>query len=67
MEKFQRPGDRTVALPDAEYRYWVNTNKDRLDRLMKENSVETLWLRRGRNREFTERYFFEMGYTIHFD
>ena len=67
MEKFQRRGDRTVAIPDADYRYWVNTNRAKLKKLMEENSVETAWLRRGKNREYTERYFAEMGYTIHFD
>lgn len=58
---------KIIPLPDCEYKYWCNTNKEIIEEIMKTGRVHTIWLSKGNNRRYLERYFKERGYTMTLD
>ena len=58
---------KIIPLPDIEYKYWCNTNKEFLEETMRTGKVNTAWLNVGNNKVYLERYYKERGYKISID
>lgn len=56
-----------IFLPDIEYRGWKNKNEEILKTALETKQIPTVWMQRGKNKEFLKRYFEECGYQIIID
>ena len=58
---------KIIPLPDCEYKYWCNINKEYIEGIIRTGRVPTMWLGLGNNKIYLERYFKERGYTFSLD
>ena len=55
---------KIIPLPDCEYKYWCNTNKELIEEIMKTGRVNEVWFNAGNNKAYFARYLKERGYTF---
>ncbi len=67
MSENKKAKGKLVFMPDIEYTSWLNRNGELIDEIIKTGKVNTMWLRKGQNKEFLVRALHERGYSISFD
>jgi len=55
---------KVIKMPDQEYIAWVNLNSKAVEEFIKTQKVDPYWLAKGKNKEFLERYLYELGYRL---